>query len=1115
MQRQEKLEQKQSHPSFSIMPLKREAFDRPPDPVGLEGKVSFLKKLYKGKEPIYGDILVVKLDEKKQPVKDEKGKPVYQCREEYKQQICQLFAELQSIVEKQRKSDDEEKKVGAEEKKPDEAVVYLSIECALFPDHLFGLSLSSEDFSDIKKELEDWIYLLTTEINCDPKAIKELFEKREIKLEEKALAQQVLVEKKKAAKYEVLKKGTVNLVLPEMRVCDFGIKTKVARAKAMLMGGTTIQDVWCDLRSIFVDKFIERQKKLGGVSENLESHVDGVLLSHGYSWGLRTALDVKDSVEHLTTVTPLVKTILTNDFLSYYDLRLMAKTFASHFQKTFWQNYQLSWTLYKPEEKEKKTEAIFTDWFPYHAEIGACAEDILKLWKIDISPYDLFEKKYTPDGVEKKEDKEHKDTALEEKQPNFYKLSPIFVEQIFLKYCQTSKKYVDPNEWIEEKDVFKNYRLMRARSPACADLAWVEKETRTYIEGFGDQVAIDVVPFDQLPPDEKMRFWIYATINFGRPDPFKWLTPSSKFSDVIKEEQDIIDFAKALAEQNQFERHEVLLRSLLKEAPHRLATILMAVNEQEVGRESDKVGEKAKRILDVINISYLWTHDSDYPWVRLKKEEDIYNEIKQDSILDEPLRRFISSKNQIPLAQFLGQKLKIHQERLAAFQRKYGESKSTAPLPIPYSILLKNADSTTADQFVYRLYLRHHFTDAFRNLRKDKEANFAKAFKLEHEKFLKEKKLSGLEQEYYLILKDGNVEKFKKLNVQICDMTPRLSFRNIHHDILKNLFSMAAEDCAAGRSLENSSLLYWAASCNQLDMIRTLLAADEKVDRQNNNGTTALQTAIFYGFTDAVKLLLEAGADINLKNKLGCDALWHAVATGNLDIAQLLLEHGANVESQDNNGNVFLDYAILKAKNIELVRLLLQYHARVNVFRGINKPIWAVALMGDADIAQLLIEHGANVNIIESGKTTLYIAAEQGHTKMVRILLAARANPVAIYDNKTPAAVAKTPFIRQLIIAAELKNKNTWLDKKPFAEGYFLVQPNPPVFQDGTWQGWFEDKDGNIVAYEDLETKIKMLYHIFCTVNFTLPDHFNVLSPTATISSLFLKRSRCKNLQEP
>jgi hypothetical protein len=84
--------------------------------------------------------------------------------------------------------------------------------------------------------------------------------------------------------------------------------------------------------------------------------------------------------------------------------------------------------------------------------------------------------------------------------------------------------------------------------------------------------------------------------------------------------------------------------------------------------------------------------------------------------------------------------------------------------------------------------------------------------------------------------------------------------------------------------------LHYAASGQNLNMVRLLLNNHAEVDARSPNGSTPLMMAARYGSPEAVKLLLRAGADPLARNQLGMDALDFAVSGERPDAEQLLTE---------------------------------------------------------------------------------------------------------------------------------------------------------------------------------------------------------------------------------
>src|SRR5439155_7139839 len=85
----------------------------------------------------------------------------------------------------------------------------------------------------------------------------------------------------------------------------------------------------------------------------------------------------------------------------------------------------------------------------------------------------------------------------------------------------------------------------------------------------------------------------------------------------------------------------------------------------------------------------------------------------------------------------------------------------------------------------------------------------------------------------------------------------------------------------------------------QLEIVRLLLAAGAKVNRQVDNGRTALMFAADFPDVEAVRMLLEAGADHNLVDQRGASPLLYSLQSYSnenvyFEIMRLLLAKGAN-----------------------------------------------------------------------------------------------------------------------------------------------------------------------------------------------------------------------------
>ena len=109
----------------------------------------------------------------------------------------------------------------------------------------------------------------------------------------------------------------------------------------------------------------------------------------------------------------------------------------------------------------------------------------------------------------------------------------------------------------------------------------------------------------------------------------------------------------------------------------------------------------------------------------------------------------------------------------------------------------------------------------------------------------------------------------------------------------------------------------------------------------------ALSRAAWNGHNDIEKMLIEAGADVNKQYNDGMTALYKAAENGHNDIAKILIEAGADVNIQDKDGLKPLKkyiHAMLAQRGahgrtrIGLTGLYLQLDISLNFLSHVNAP---------------------------------------------------------------------------------------------------------------------------------------------------------------------------------
>jgi ankyrin repeat protein len=187
-----------------------------------------------------------------------------------------------------------------------------------------------------------------------------------------------------------------------------------------------------------------------------------------------------------------------------------------------------------------------------------------------------------------------------------------------------------------------------------------------------------------------------------------------------------------------------------------------------------------------------------------------------------------------------------------------------------------------------------------------------------------------------------------------------------------------------------------------------LLAAKSDVNATDEDGTSALQWAVHYGYNDLIDLLLKSRADVRHINDYGATAMSEAAVRGDVGIIRKLLRAGADADSANARGQTAL-MLVARTANVEAARELIRKGATVNAIettKGQTALMWAAA-QGQPQMVRELIAHGAKVDVVSiapqhqrqvsgepraqhrpsGGYTALLFAARQGCLGCVQALV--------------------------------------------------------------------------------------------------------------------------------
>lgn len=182
-------------------------------------------------------------------------------------------------------------------------------------------------------------------------------------------------------------------------------------------------------------------------------------------------------------------------------------------------------------------------------------------------------------------------------------------------------------------------------------------------------------------------------------------------------------------------------------------------------------------------------------------------------------------------------------------------------------------------------------------------------------------------------------------------------------------------------SLKNA--FYTAIKKGDLPTVTHMLESHPSlVSEPDENGLSALLTAVYYQEAKIVRLLINYGAPQNL---------FEACAVGNLEnVISILTQDSSGLNNYSPDGFQPLGLASFFG-HTEIVRLLLERGAD---FGSASKnglsvtPLNSAAAGKHTEIARMLLENGADPNFRQAeGFTPLHAASQNGQREMVELLL--------------------------------------------------------------------------------------------------------------------------------
>lgn len=190
----------------------------------------------------------------------------------------------------------------------------------------------------------------------------------------------------------------------------------------------------------------------------------------------------------------------------------------------------------------------------------------------------------------------------------------------------------------------------------------------------------------------------------------------------------------------------------------------------------------------------------------------------------------------------------------------------------------------------------------------------------------------------------------------------------------------------------------------------------DSINRENEDGYTALQMAALKEHTDVIGYLIKHGADVNHKHQRGDTCLHFAALSGNVFVGELLLENGADLNATDADGFAAIHYAA-QAGMKKFAKMLVRHGADPMQEAKGTTTFFLACQSGDIASVAFFMDRGVDPMKPDArGYTPLHAAAMGGNTDIADVLIDLGLDPMARgKDGKMPIDVAEDRAMKDFL----------------------------------------------------------------------------------------------------
>lgn len=173
-----------------------------------------------------------------------------------------------------------------------------------------------------------------------------------------------------------------------------------------------------------------------------------------------------------------------------------------------------------------------------------------------------------------------------------------------------------------------------------------------------------------------------------------------------------------------------------------------------------------------------------------------------------------------------------------------------------------------------------------------------------------------------------------------------------------------------------------AASWRSPVMVEYLISKGSDINKKDNNGNTALHSAVQSDSIRSVEILCENKCDINVQNNLGQTPIMLAICRNRNETVKTLLKYNADISITDNTGKSPLHYAAVSGYG-DICDLLISKGAELNKKDKNNRtPVYYAGYYGNAGITEKLKKADA-ASETNSSEETQYLSKKMNEGEAV------------------------------------------------------------------------------------------------------------------------------------